>query len=221
MKKCSRKIIEKSCCKTGYRWRQIALGFFILSIFALGWYFLSMVDLPFADWLKNLREESAKGLVVYFLLTVTAVIAAPLATMPLTPLAANFWGWQSVLIASVVAWQIGAIVNFLLAKKFGYQILQKFTDSKKVDRLIARFPRSEQFFTIFLLRMVIPVDILSYALGLTKVSFKIYFWATLFGILPFAFVFSYGGEFLDSWKIVPIIIGSGLFFFGVKKFVVK
>jgi uncharacterized membrane protein YdjX (TVP38/TMEM64 family) len=40
--------------------------------------------------------------------------------------------------------------------------------------------------------MAVPVDVLSYAIGLfTTVSWRVYTAATLIGIMPFAFIFSY------------------------------
>lgn len=184
-------------------------------LFVSGWFFLASLDLSFANQLNALREESAKGLVAYFLITVMAVVAAPLATLPLTPLAASIWGWWPVLLVSVAAWQTGAIIDFWLARKFGRWLIGKFANLKKVDELTARFPQKEQFITVFLLRMIIPVDILSYALGLTNISWRVYFWATFLGIIPFAFIFSYGGGLIDSAQIISLVAGGILLFWVV------
>jgi uncharacterized membrane protein YdjX (TVP38/TMEM64 family) len=48
---------------------------------------------------------------------------------------------------------------------------------------------------IVALRMILPVDVLSYALGmLSTVSFRIYTLASAIGILWFSFAFAYMGE---------------------------
>jgi len=61
--------------------------------------------------------------------------------------------------------------------------------------------------------MGIPVDILSYAVGLfTDIHAITYFWATLVGIVPFAFIFSYAGMFPWYLQISAFIIGIRIFF---------
>ena len=57
-----------------------------------------------------------------------------------------------------------------------------------------------------MLRAIIPVDILSYALGLfSKVDFKTYALATMIGIIPFTVILSYLGT-VPLWYQVSGIV---------------
>ena len=68
-----------------------------------------------------------------------------------------------------------------------------------LDRMERAIPADIGFAGIVVLRMFLPVDVTSFALGLLrKLSFKTYALASLIGILPFAFVWSYAGGKLAS-----------------------
>jgi len=61
-----------------------------------------------------------------------------------------------------------------------------------------------EFWWIVLLRAIIPVDALSYAIGLfSRVSLWKYSLATFIGMVPMAFIISYAGEalFLNNIKL--------------------
>ena len=58
------------------------------------------------------------------------------------------------------------------------------------------------------MRVALPVDELSYALGLfTTIPSRIYFLASALGILPGAFVFSYVGELSVAYQIIALLAG--------------
>jgi uncharacterized membrane protein YdjX (TVP38/TMEM64 family) len=66
------------------------------------------------------------------------------------------------------------------------------------------------FLLIVLLRMVLPVDILSYALGMfSTVSFPVYALATMLGIVWFSFAFAYLGMALVDGDYV-LLTGIGV-----------
>ena len=62
------------------------------------------------------------------------------------------------------------------------------------------------FVTIVMLRLVLPVDVLSYALGLfTFVSYSVYIRATLLGVLWFPFALAYMGTTLLAGDYVLLV----------------
>lgn len=187
---------------------------YIVIVFAavLGWIVIKSVDLPYAELLESLRAEKFWGPFSYMLISFGAIVVAPLSTLALTPLAAGIWGWKTIFIASIIGWHLGCMVNFWIAGKFRQWVLKKKIGLEKLDQITGKLDFKKQFYMMFLLRMIIPADVLSYALGLTKVRFKIYFWATLFGIMPFGFVFSYGGTLLKSWYLLPFTAGAILLY---------
>ena len=74
----------------------------------------------------------------------------------------------------------------------------------------------ELFLTVVFFRMVIPVDGLSYFLGLfSKMSFKSYTLATVIGITPFALVFAYAGGLNIYYQIGALAIAFLIFLIAV------
>jgi uncharacterized membrane protein YdjX (TVP38/TMEM64 family) len=76
-----------------------------------------------------------------------------------------------------------------------------------VDRLEERIPRDIGFGGIVVLRMILPVDIVSFALGLFRhLQFRTYAVASLVGIVPFAFVWSFAGGELGAGRFVSFAL---------------
>ena len=77
-------------------------------------------------------------------------------------------------------------------------------DIEKFERLI---PEENIFWSIVFFRMAIPVDILSYLLGLfSHIKFRTYALATVIGVIPFAFVFAYAGTLQLRYQILAFLI---------------
>jgi len=65
------------------------------------------------------------------------------------------------------------------------------------------------------MRIVFPVDILSYALGLfSRMRTKSYMLATIIGITPFAFAWTYLGEIPYQYQAVILIIATLILIIG-------
>ena len=77
-------------------------------------------------------------------------------------------------------------------------------------------PENNLFLTIIFFRMVVPVDGLSYFLGLfSKISFKSYTLATIIGITPFAFVFAYAGGLNIYYQLGALAIAFLIFIIAI------
>jgi uncharacterized membrane protein YdjX (TVP38/TMEM64 family) len=105
-------------------------------------------------------------------------------------------GMAVVLPASV----LGASVAFGIGR---------FVARERVARLVAKHPRfraidaavGEQGFKIvFLLRLspIVPFNFLNYALSLTRVSFRDYFLASVFGMIPGGLLYVYLGSLVTD-----------------------
>lgn len=160
-------------------------------------------------------DNSLMGMFLYVFVVVIAIVIAPVSAMPILPLASNLWGWFLGGILSIIGWTIGALIAFVIARKYGVSLVEKLVDLKKIEHAEALVPEQNIFWSIVFLRMVIPVDILSYALGLfSRISVQRYFWATLLGISPFAFVFSYVGRMPFNYQMGALLISLLIFFAG-------
>ena len=189
---------EKELIKAG------VIVLFIIALFILS----SLIANIYLDELKNYAFSNyVLGVFVYIFIFALSIVVAPVSSIPLIPLASNVWGWKLAAIYSVIGWTIGDIIAFWLSRKYGKPLIKKLISLKDVEKLEKFIPENHIFASIVLLRMTLPSDGLSYALGLfSNVRMKPYIFATIIGSLPFAFVFAYLGTLDFMWQIIGLII---------------
>lgn len=147
------------------------------------------------------------GALFYVLITVAAVVIAPVSTFPLLPIAVSLWGSFFAAVLSIIGWTLGASIAFGLARRYGKPLIGKMISLKKIEHVEKLIPQKNIFMSVLLLRMALPVDVLSYALGLfSNISFKHYFFATLIGVSPFAFFFAYAVELPVTTQFLVVVV---------------
>lgn len=157
------------------------------------------------DFFREVVGIGYLGSLIYILIIIFAIVVAPISAMPLMPVASNIYGWFYGAVFTIVGWTLGSFVVFFLCRKYGIDLVKKFVSLKSIYKIESKIPKGEVFFDILLLRMIVPVDILSYALSLfTKVKFRTYAITTIIGITPFAFVWSYLGVIPLIYQILGI-----------------
>ena len=186
----------------------------IVALFILA----ALVASLYQDNLRELTYASGfSGVLFYIFITIIAVVVAPVSTLPLMPIATASWGWVLAGVYSIIGWTIGAQIAFLLARRYGVPIVKHFMSLEKIQAIEARVPKQNLFWSVVLLRMATPVDVLSYALGIfTRMSSFQYFLSTLIGVSPFAFAFAVVPELPFIYKIevvsaIGIIVGILLY----------
>lgn len=196
------------------RWQKMVLGVLVLATLGLGiweyqWDF-TMVE-------QTIRSHPLVGAALYIALLATSVVLLPLSSLPLLPLAARIFGVWLTAVLSILGWWIGCLIAFQIAR-LGRKYLEKVTSLETVDRIEQKIPKDISFAGIVILRMILPVDVTSFALGLLKhLRFSTYAVASLIGITPFAFVWSYaGGElgrgaFLFSALVIIVMTVAVVF----------
>ena len=149
----------------------IIILFFILS---------SFIVQKYIDNITPLFNFGIYGMAIYVLITIVSIVLAPISSFPLIPLAANLYGWKISAILNIIGWSIGAIISFILARKYGVPLISKLISLNEIYKIEKLVPKENVFWSVVFLRMSIPVDILSYALGLfSKISFRAYILATI------------------------------------------
>jgi len=143
------------------------------------------------------------------LLLIVATVCAPISALPVVPLASGILGPFLTGVLSSLGWTIGSVIAFLLARYAGRPFLASLLSSETLAWYEALIPKERTFITILLLRMLVPVDMLSYALGLMgSVSLFKYTVATAIGVSWFSFIFAYLGDALYKADT------AGITFFG-------
>lgn len=169
---------------------------------------VSIFAKQYGDLLQEISYfEGYIGVLLYIAITIIAVVVAPISTIPLLPLAVSLWGSFFAAVLSIIGWTIGAVIAFWIARNFGKPLIGKIVSLEKIQRIENIIPKSNIFVSILLLRMTLPVDVLSYALGLfSSVSFRLYFIATIIGVTPFAFFFSYAVLFPVEFQLLFVLL---------------
>lgn len=155
------------------------------------------------------KNDGVLGMTAYVMITIIAIVVAPISTLPLMPLASMLWGWPLAGVLSIIGWTIGAQIAFSIARRFGKSFIEKIISVEKLKTIEERIPKRQLFWSVVFLRMTIPVDVLSYALGLfSQMKSSTYFFATLIGVTPFAFVFAYAGTIPILYQIEFLVVLS-------------
>lgn len=141
----------------------------------------------------------AYATVISFLLMIFQSIAAPLPAFLITFANANLFGWWQGAILSWTSAMAGAVVCFYIARILGRDVAEKLTSKSglaQIDTFFEQYGKN----TILICRLLpfISFDIVSYAAGLTSMSFTSFFIATGIGQLPATIVYSYVGGMLTG-----------------------
>lgn len=126
---------------------------------------------------------------------------------PLTILSGIILGTFLGTIVAVVGNLIGATLAFLLARYFLKDYVQR--------KILSKYPKINEFenglsrngfLTVVFLRLIplFPFNILNFALGVTDIKLRDYFFGTLIGIIPGTFMFVYFGESVKMLSIYNI-----------------
>jgi uncharacterized membrane protein YdjX (TVP38/TMEM64 family) len=155
----------------------------------------------FRDYLLSFGPLAA---VVSGLLMVFQSIVAPLPAFVITFANGLLFGWGWGALLSWSSAMVGAILCFYLAKILGRPVVEKIVTAKALkwwDQFFGKYGKH----AVFIARLVpiVSFDLVSYAAGVTSISFWQFFWATGLGQLPATILYSYLGQnATDTVKIL-------------------
>lgn len=145
-----------------------------------------------------LQAGPAGPLAIVALMTF-AIVASPIPSAPIALAAGLIYGhlWGTVLV--VIGAELGAIAAFVIARHLGRDRIERLLG----DRMQNRFLGSQNALmaTVFASRLLpfVSFDIISYAAGLSQITFWRFGLATLAGIVPASFVLAHlGAESLEG-----------------------
>ena len=136
---------------------------------------------------------------ISFLLMVFQSVAAPLPAFLLTFANASLFGWWRGAILSWTSAMAGAAVCFVISRVLGRDAAERLTSRtglRQIDTFFEKYGKN----TVRICRLLpfMSFDIVSYAAGLTSMSFGAFFIATGIGQLPATLVYSYVGGMLTG-----------------------
>ena len=136
---------------------------------------------------------------VSFALMVFQSVAAPLPAFLITFANANLFGWWQGAILSWTSAMAGAALCFWIARLLGRDVVEKLITKSALASVEGFFERHGDL-CILICRLLpfVSFDFVSYAAGLTSMSFGGFMLATGVGQLPATIVYSYVGGMLTG-----------------------
>lgn len=174
-------------------------------LFILSAYFSEMYK---EELVSVINSKNIIALGIYIAITALTTVVAPLSSLPLLPIATTIWGPIIAALTSVIGWVIGSIIIFGICRQYGVPFITRFVSIEKIEKIKNFLPGKDVFLSHIILRMLMPVDLLSYALSLfSSITFRVYIITTVIGVIPFAFVFAYGGMLPIELQIIGFLVG--------------
>ena len=155
-----------------YNFKKILFALtFIVVIYILMTVSLRFIGLEKAQtWIRNTGNWAP---ILFILLCTMSLILAPLSGSSLFIAGGALFGKEFAFILSFIASIIGCSINFWISKKFGRPVVCRFLGKKnlgELDKFISRL-RSRRSILYITFIMPLSQDIVSYAVGLTKIKY--------------------------------------------------
>ncbi|WP_334160271.1 TVP38/TMEM64 family protein, partial [Muricomes intestini] len=162
----------------------------VISMFATG---------DFTVVSEFVASYGAYAAVISFVLMLLQSVAAPLPAFLITFANANLFGWWKGALLSWSSAMAGAALCFFIARILGRDAVIKLTSKGGLEQIDKFFEKHGKN-TILICRLLpfISFDVVSYAAGLTSMSFGSFFIATGIGQLPATIIYSYVGGMLTG-----------------------
>lgn len=161
---------------------------------------------------RHIAQLGEWGPVAVIGLMILAILVSPIPSAPIAVAAGAAYGHAWGTLYVVMGAEAGALAAFGVARLLGYETLRRWFG----DRLAPGWLGSQNALTgiVFASRLLpfISFDLVSYAAGLTVLSWWRFAVATLAGILPASFLLAhFGGEMADgdSRQIMLSVLALG------------
>jgi len=151
---------------------------FVIVFFVILYFFLPFIT---SDSFKQFAESHIYlGALFVILYVIMGHIVAPIAGFPAASVSLAVYGIYKTYFFIYLAGTISSAINFYISRKYGRRIVKKFVGNKGMQNL-------DEFVQIGGTKMLIIArlfgitffDVVSYAFGLTKISFKKYYFITI------------------------------------------
>ena len=140
---------------------------------------------------EAVRSTGSLAPAVFVLLLVVQAVLAPLPAPALAAAGGYLFGTAEGFILTWLGALFGGVLCFVLSRILGRRFVERSTRLKGLDRYVEEHGAIVVF--IFRLIPLISFDVISYAAGLTSLSFWRFLGATALGMAPGTFVFVYLG----------------------------
>lgn len=200
-------------------------GFILFTLFV----FVKLNEIGWLDTLKNqeemlfiIKELGLIGPIVIILLIATAIIITPIPSAPVALVSGALYGHTFGTVYVVLGALSGALIAFSISKKLGYDYVNTKLHHKMPQKIVGS--QNVLMMIVFITRLApfISFDVISYAAGLTNLTFSRFFIATLMGIIPISFILAHLGSEVENGEMESIAIALILLgFFTLVPLIIK
>lgn len=133
---------------------------------------------------------------LFVLIRIIPIVIAPIPGLVFDFVGVAVFGWLQGFILAETAVLLGTTIAFYIGRIFREPAVRRFTSLEKVDAWREKYSEDQQFwFLVFARALTSPVfDFVSYAAGLTNISYKKYILITFTASAPLALSFYYIGD---------------------------
>lgn len=165
-------------------------------------------------WIRQMVTDlGVFGPLAMIALMVLAIVVSPIPSGPIAVAAGALYGATGGAIVSIVGAEIGALIAFSVSRYFGYEAIRR--SQNPVMKFIA-VPRSQLKLMgiVFVSRLIpfISFDAISYATGVTNLSFCRFAIATGLGVVPVCWTLAAMGAGMATgelnWGVIVIVGGA-------------
>ncbi len=212
--------------------RSFAICLLIILALAIGAVFLEHVFLEkilwhgelknskdFASWLKSFGPWAV---LISIIVMVVQAIATPVPLFLVAGANGFIFGVSWGVLITMAGALLGSTIAFYLARFIARGHIDRYLS--KYMPYIVNLSRGNSVKMIFLARLVpvLPSSVVSYAAGLSKVSFTGFFLASVFGKLPEIVIYTVLGHSLEqaeglATKITVLLVLASLLFFSLQR----
>jgi len=91
---------------------------------------------------------------------------------------------------------IGTMIVFLVARRYGKRIIERFIKKERLEKYEKTIARHENYLLVFYFFPIVPIDIITAAFGLSKIHLKKFFIMSSIGFVIYSIVSTNFGDYL-------------------------
>jgi len=133
-------------------------------------------------------------------------LIAPIPAASISVVAGSLYGFSAVFCVGAGS-LLGALLSFTIARRYGKGYVEGRFNPEGI-RSINEFVDGHGFTAIFLSRLFpwVSFDLVSYAAGITEISYRRFFLATLLGMIPGTILYVELGGLLAKHPLIHIVV---------------
>lgn len=187
------------------------IGFLLVLLFSGIYVYLNQsgsIDILFnqQSLQQIINEYGQWGPILIIIFMSGAIVMSPLPSAPIALASGAAFGHTWGTIYVLIGAELGAIIAFSMARMLGYEVMKK----RFGGRITIQWLQSENnlMLAVGISRLIpfVSFDIVSYAAGLTSLSFLRFSLATLLGIIPASFLLAHFGSELVSSDLPNMVV---------------